>query len=395
MRFLLQSASHILLVSEVTDMGRLSKKKHIKHQLGQKVSSIDWDNIQADDLKIIAKLISESYNNNPEILKEYGLKVLHSAKNWKTGFEAIAVKAGKDVLMLFPGTKNLQDCVNDALFGAISWVPQCEVDVENFFDNVIKEVQLQPNSKVICLGHSLGAILSDYAVAMQHAKHFQFCDDIRSITIENPGSKALLNSFDVDGDKYQVFNANISNGINSTLNQFVEPKIVKLPLSNSSSSWSMLETLNGMFNSHSIDSFMSDIRILPSSDKDKLSATQSLASAALEDARAVGSKILDYASSILDYASSSYGYFSNPFKISQTDPNTTDPNTTDSNTADPNTTDSNTADPNTTDSNTADSNTADSNTADPNTTDSNTRDTGNLEQVVSCAGNILDVCGQG
>ena len=292
-----------------------------EEDIDKKKLSINWDNISKTDINTIAELISESYDHDhKKFEKYYGLKVLHQAKNWKTGFEAIALQNGKDVLILFPGTKNKMDCINDILLGVTSRVLQCEVDVEDFFDNVMKEVDLENMGKVICLGHSLGAVLAAFAVATQDEKPIQFCDDIRFVGIESPGLKSVLSKFSIDPEKYNIFNSSTPNVINSILEHIIDPVIVGMPLSEKAIGSSLLGSLQNMFISHSIDSFRGSIEILDSSEKNT-SLTRLLSSAALDDAKAmisgVSSKVSYCASAVSGYVGSGLGYFSSALSSSK------------------------------------------------------------------------------
>ncbi|NDB83413.1 MAG: hypothetical protein EB127_11890 [Alphaproteobacteria bacterium] len=140
----------------------------------------------------------------------------------------------------------IKDAVNDAQL-ALGIIPsQFDLGVMRFIDDIInnqqdrllKEVGVEYEDlkqySLIFTGHSLGAALADGA-ALVAQKHRSLFKDIKSITMENPGSKTLMENIYQDRKKYGRGEVNLEevkesyyivnntpNLINATLEQCTE-----------------------------------------------------------------------------------------------------------------------------------------------------------------------------
>jgi hypothetical protein len=222
-------------------MGDYSRKKKTCKLGGKSKLKVRYDleKLDSKSLTQVAEWLYHSYDINPEeILEKFGMTHVNSEHNYKTGFSAISMHHLDHLIILFPGTKNYQDCVNNAMVLGNFPTLQMRYDVEYFFDkslaNFISTQQHIP-TKVYCLGHSLGAINADTAVAVFLNKpyHLLHPKNIKSITIENPGSLKLLSRF-VDVAKlqkqcFEIFNYHKPNGINSTKWHVKLPHLVSMP----------------------------------------------------------------------------------------------------------------------------------------------------------------------
>ncbi|KAF8818648.1 lipase family protein [Rickettsia endosymbiont of Cardiosporidium cionae] len=147
-------------------------------------------------------------------------------------------EADKTVIISNPGTKiglvgvRLYDIINDLQL-LLGYTPSKVYQAKSFIDQkvtkIVSECVADPDNgpgtwKVIFTGHSLGAVISDLSAVHFHKKTcegaLKECIQISSLTIENPGSKNLIQDKAAAKDVYfQVINGgtNIINSIKSQI----------------------------------------------------------------------------------------------------------------------------------------------------------------------------------
>lgn len=222
-------------------MADYSRKKHACKLGGKSKLKVNYnlEKLDSKSLAQVAEWLYHSYDRNPEEkLEKCGMTHINYDNNYKTGFSGISMHHRDHLIILFPGTKNYQDYMNNAMVLGNFPTLQMRYDVEYFFDkslaNFISTHQRIP-TKVYCLGHSLGAINADTAVAVFLDKpyHLLHPKNIKSITIENPGSLKLLSSFvdiaNLQKQCFEIFNYHKPNGINSAKWHVKLPHLVSMP----------------------------------------------------------------------------------------------------------------------------------------------------------------------
>jgi hypothetical protein len=212
-------------------MSKFSKNKNIHRQiLGSELNS--------KSLGMVATWLNDSYYSDIQLLVQHHMKYVYHSSNPMTGFSAIGAMKGSDLVLLFPGTDSLQDYVSNFMLALDTPTLQMRMDVEQFIERCLSEVVTKYNSlphNVYCFGHSLGAVNSDTAAALMLKKGLLFNpDQIKSITIENPGSKKVISKFlnlheiEEYSKCFSIYN-NKENGINSTKEHITKPHIVQKP----------------------------------------------------------------------------------------------------------------------------------------------------------------------
>lgn len=92
-----------------------------------------------------------------------GYRVIDKAENKANGFYAEAYSKDKDIVIVYRGSENIPDYIND-LGMARSQLPEQCVDAVRFHDKVARE---NPNSDITVTGHSLGGSNAEIVSAIR------------------------------------------------------------------------------------------------------------------------------------------------------------------------------------------------------------------------------------